>query len=151
MRFPPALRRAIAALLLCTAFAASPVAAENSVRAGEFVLHWSAVPTDTLTPEVARDAQVTRSANRALVNIAVRRGPVGGPDVAAPAKVSVAATNLAGQRMVVRMREHREGDAIYYLGEARFSGQDTLTFEVEAVPAGGRPIRTSFRQEFFPQ
>jgi hypothetical protein len=145
------MRFLLACLLLCLVFAASPAAAENSLRAGEFVLHWSAIPTTTLTPEVARAALVTRSANRALVNIAVRRGPVGGPDVAAAAKVSIAATNLAGQRVTLRVREFREADAIYYLAEARFSGQDTLTFEVEAVPEGGRPIRTTFRQEFFPQ
>lgn len=137
-------------LLAVAAGSASPARAENSVRAGEFVLHYSAIPTTTLTPEIARQYQVTRSANRALVNIAVRRG-VRGADAAAAAKVTVAATNLSGQRSDLRVREVREGDAIYYLAEARFAGRETLTFDVEAVPEGGPPMKVSFRQEFFPQ
>lgn len=137
-------------LMFATLAAAAPAAAQNSLREGEFVLHWSAVPTTMLTPEVAKQAGVTRSANRALVNIAVRRGD-DGADVAVAAKVTIAATNLAGQRELLDVREHREGDAIYYLAEAGIDGEDVLTFEVEALPTGGRPLRTSFRQEFFPQ
>ena len=143
------MRIALSLVLLLAAFAA-PAAAENALRSGEFVLHWSAVPTTMLTPDVARQAGVTRSANRVLVNVAVRRGETG-RDVAAPARVAVAVTNLAGQRELLTVREVREGDAIYYLAEARVAGQDVLTFEIEAKPVGGRPMRTSFRHEFFPQ
>ena len=138
------------AIVLLLAALAAPVRAENALRVDDFVLHWSAVPTTMLTPEVARQSGVTRSANRVLVNIAVRRGETG-RDVAAAASVAIAVTNLAGQRELLQVREVREGDAIYYLAEARVTGQDVLTFEVEAKPAGGRPMRTSFRHEFFPQ
>lgn len=137
-------------LVAVAAWSAAPARAENSLRSGEFVLHYSAIPTTTLTPDIARQYQVTRSANRALVNIAIRRGSRGA-DVAVAAKVTVAATNLSGQRSDLRVREVREGDAIYYLAEARFAGQETLTFEVEAVPEGGPPMKVGFRQEFFPQ
>ena len=144
------MRPFFAILLVLTLVFAGPATAQNSLRAGEYVLHWSAVPTTMLTPEVARQAGITRSANRALVNIAVRRGP-DGADVAVPATVRIAVTNLAGQRELLDVREHREGDAIYYLAQARVAGEDTLTFEVEALPQGARPLRTTFRQEFFPQ
>lgn len=142
--------RSTVLMLLLAAAAATSARAENLLRSGEFVLHYSAIPSTTLTPEVARQVQVTRSANRALVNIAVRRGPPGA-GTAVVAKVTVAATNLAGQRDVLRVREVREGDAIYYLAEARIAGQDRLSFEVEAVPEGGTPMKVGFQQEFFPQ
>src|SRR5688500_5810068 len=109
-------------LIFATMAAAAPAAARNSLREGEFVLHWSAVPTTMLAPEVAKQAGVTRSANRALVNIAVRRGD-DGADVAVAAKVTIAATNLAGQRELLDVHEHREGDAIYYLAEAGVDGE----------------------------
>jgi hypothetical protein len=130
---------------------ALPVLAENSVRSGELVVHYNAVPTTSLTADVARQYGITRSANRALVNVSVRRGAPGA-DQAVPATVRVAATNLNGQRSDLRVREVREGEAIYYLAEARFQGQETLNFEVEVSAEGATaPVRASFRQEFFPQ
>ncbi|MBP6627343.1 MAG: DUF4426 domain-containing protein [Arenimonas sp.] len=130
---------------------ALPAAAENSVRSGQTVVHYNAVPTTSLTPDIARQYGITRSANRALVNIAVREGALGA-DRAVPAKVTIAATNLSGQRSDLRVREVREGDAVYYLAEARIAGNDTLAFEVEATPEGATaPIRVEFRQEFFAQ
>lgn len=130
---------------------ALPAAAENSVRSGQTVVHYNAVPTTSLTPDIARQYGITRSANRALVNIAVREGALGA-DRAVPAQVRIAATNPAGQRSDLRVREVREGDAVYYLAEARIAGNDTLAFEVEVTPEGATaPIRVAFRQAFFAQ
>jgi hypothetical protein len=137
--------------LLAGLLATLPALAANSVRSGEWVVHYNAVPTTSLTPEVARQYGITRSANRALVNVSVRRGEPGA-DQAVPARVMVAATNLNGQRSSLRVREVREGEAIYYLAEARVQGQETLAFELEVSTEGAAaPIRASFRQEFFPQ
>jgi hypothetical protein len=129
---------------------ALPALGQNSVRSGELVVHYNAVPTTSLTADVARQYGITRSANRALVNVSVRRGEPGA-DQAVPASVTVAATNLNGQRSELRVREVREGEAIYYLAEARIQGQETLSFEVQVSTEGAAPIKASFRQEFFPQ
>ena len=145
------MRPMTAVIALLALLAALPALAENSLRAGDITVHFNALPTTTLSPEVARANGITRSANRALVNVAVRQGEPGA-DRAVTAKVTVSATNLAGQRVELRMREVREGDAIYYLGEARTSGQETLSFDLSVTPEGAeRPIRTVFRQEFFGQ
>lgn len=142
------LTRWLAAAALC--FAALPASA-GELRTGDLSVHFNALPTTNLSPEVARQYGVTRSANRALVNVAIRRGEPGA-DVAVPAKVTVSATNLAGQRMDVRMREVRDGEALYYLGEARIAGQDTLTFELQVEVEGEAwPMSATFKQEFFPQ
>ncbi|HEX5693313.1 MAG TPA: DUF4426 domain-containing protein, partial [Arenimonas sp.] len=71
---------------LCALALALPVAAQNSVRSGDLVVHYNAVPTTSLTPDVARQYGITRSANRALVNVSVRRGTPGA-DEAVPAQV----------------------------------------------------------------
>ncbi len=129
--------------------AALPALAENSTRAGEFVVHHNAVPTVSLAPEVARQYGITRSANRALVNISIRQGAPGA-DRAVRGVVKLVATNLNGQRLELRPREVREGEAVYYLAEARITGNDVLVFDLEVTPEGATaPIRASFRQAFF--
>lgn len=125
-------------------------AGAGSMRAGDLRVYFNALPSTELTPEIARQYGVTRSANRALLNVSVRRGEPGA-DVAVPASVDAVASNLAGQRMDVRMREVRDGDAIYYLGEARINGQDTLSFDLTVTVEGQAPMRVTFTQEFFPQ
>ena len=122
---------------------------KNSVQSGEFTVHYNALGTTQIPPEVAQRSGITRSANRALVNIAVRRGRAA-ESVAVAATVEASATNMAGQRQTLQLREVREGDAIYYLGEARIDDRDTLSFEVTATPEGGTPIRVMFAQEFWP-
>ena len=126
-------------------------AAAQSVSAGDITVHYSAVPTTSLSPDVARQYGITRSSSRALINVAVRKGKPGA-DTALPSQVTVSATNLGGQRQALQMREMKEGGAIYYLGEARVSGHETLNFEVEVRVVGRtEPIRATFRQEFFPK
>ncbi|GAB2495713.1 DUF4426 domain-containing protein [Arenimonas alkanexedens] len=145
------MRRMTAVIALLALFSALPALAENSLRAGDITVHYNALPTTSLSPDIARSNGITRSANRALVNIAVRKGEPGA-DRALAAEVTVAATNPSGQRVNLRMREVREGEAIYYLGEARTSGIETLTFDVAVTPEGATtPIRVQFRQEFFGQ
>lgn len=151
--FPAAIATAAAPALLtalmglATAF---PVAAQSQ-NSGDITVYYNALPTSSLTPEVARNYGITRSTSRVLLNVAVRRG-VPGKDAAVPATVSATARNLAGQRQELRLREVREGEAAYHLGEARIQGNDTLGFEVEVRPAaGGPPIRVVFTQEFHVQ
>ena len=139
---------AVLALSLAALVAAPPAEAQ-SVSSGEITVHYSAIPTTTLTPAVATQYGITRSASRALVNVAVRKGKPGA-DVAVPSTVTAWVTNLNGQRQSMTMREVKEGEAIYYLGETRINDNETLSFEIEVRPAGAKaPIRATFRQEFF--
>lgn len=122
----------------------------NSTRSGDYTIHHNALPTLQLSPAIAVRSGVTRSANRALLNVSVRRGPRAAESVAVPARIEAAATNPAGQRQSLNLREVREGDAIYYLGEARIDERDELVFEMVVTPEGGTPINVRYRQEFWP-
>lgn len=136
-------------MLLALALLAPLVAAAQSVSSGDITVHYSAIPTTRLAPEVARQYGITRSSSRALVNIAVRQGKPGA-DKALPSKVSAWVTNLNGQRQALSLREVRDGEAVYYLGETRINGHETLAFEIDVLPPGAKePIRAVFRQEFF--
>ncbi|HEX5694627.1 MAG TPA: DUF4426 domain-containing protein [Arenimonas sp.] len=135
-----------ATLLLALALPASA----GSMRVGDLRVHYNAMPSTELEPEVARRHGLTRSANRALLSVSVMRGELG-TAVGVPARVQAVATNLVGQRLDVRMREVRDGDAIYYLGNASISGKDVLTFDLTVIVEGEAPITATFKQEFFPQ
>ncbi|PKM08430.1 MAG: DUF4426 domain-containing protein [Gammaproteobacteria bacterium HGW-Gammaproteobacteria-5] len=146
-------QRSVAITLLSLfAIALSPAAIaqhQNMIQTGDITVHYNALATTALSAEVARQYGITRSASRALLNVAVRKGEPG-DDNAVPAVVTAAATNLNGQRQELRMREVREGEAVYYLGETRIADKETLTFEITiATPGTDSPLRASFQQQFF--
>lgn len=140
--------RALICLLLLTA--PLPLLAQSSLVQDGYTVYYSAIPTLDLTPDVARGYVITRSANRALLNIAIRRANADG-DVAVSARISGSAQNDAGQGQAVALREVREGDAIYYLGEPRMRPGDTLRFDLQILPEGAeRPITLRFSRTFYP-
>jgi hypothetical protein len=142
-----------AALLawLVGAFALPPAQAQSVNGPGGITVHYAALPTLELRPEVARAHSVTRSGARALLNIAVQQRQDDGSSHAVTAAIEAAATNLAGQRQDLRLREVRDGDAIYYLAEPRIEARDTLDFSLSVLPDGAAaPVTVRFRQEFFP-
>lgn len=124
--------------------------AQNVQQSGDVIVHYNVVPTTSLTPEVARQNGITRSASRALLNIAVQRRTDAPLPVAITAKVEAHAAALTGQRQTIVLREVREGDAIYYLGEVRVQDKEQLDFELEVLAEGASaPISVSFSQQFF--
>jgi len=136
--------------LALLALASLPAGAQNMIESGEFVVHYNALPTTQLPPEVARAYNITRSPNRALLNISVQRRAGDGTPEAITAEVQAAATNLTGQRRDLAVREVRDQGAIYYLSETRVTHLETLTFNVVVQPAGASaPITLQFQQQFF--
>lgn len=124
--------------------------AQSSTNRGPYTIHYSALPSTLITPEVARNSGLTRSASRGLLNIAVIKKD-GDREFAVTAVIEAAATNAAGQRQGLRMREVREGEAIYYLGEPRISEGERLDFDVRITPEGaGEPVLLRFAQTFHP-
>lgn len=145
------MRIAVTLSTLLFAVAMGPAQAE-SVRSGRYTVHYSAMPSTLIAPEVARAAGITRSSSRALLNVAVRADSDDGLGEPVAAEVTANVRNSVGQLQSLRMREVREADAVYYLGDARFSDRDTLDFEIEVMIEGEtRPVRVRFNQQFFSQ
>lgn len=115
-----------------------------------YVVHYNAVTTDFLRPEVAQTHGIVRSRNRVLLNVSVQVKMEGAAGRAVRAKVSASATNLSGQLKTIAMREVRDGDAIYYLGELPVADKEILDFTAKIAPEGDtRTYTIEFRKQFF--
>jgi len=137
-------------LLLATLLLAAPLAAEQVHDVGDYRIHYNAFQASFVDPEVARQYDIERSRNRAVLNIAVqKRQPDGRYDPIA-AQVRAQAVNRNQQLRRIAMREVREEQAIYYLGQFWIGDEEVLDFEVEVIPADSeRSLRVQFRQQFF--
>ena len=132
--------------------AATPTeAATSSSRDfGNYVLHFNAIRTDALTPEIARNYNIVRSSNRALVNISMIKKADGTPGVPVPGSVTAQAVNLNGQFKDLTLREIREGEAIYYIGDVAVANDETLVFTVDATPVNQTSrLSVRFQRQFF--
>jgi hypothetical protein len=136
---------AVLTIALVPAFAQ----AEQAEKFGNVEVHYNAMLTSDLLPDVARVYNIDRSNTRGLVTISVLRKNAMGVGVPIPAKLSAYTVNLNSQLSNIDMREIKEGAAIYYLGEFRVIPPDTLKFNV-TVEASGDPKRVvTFNQQFF--
>ena len=141
------MKRLLAALCLCSVAAVAH--AEISQKFGPLEIHYNALTTDELLPEVARAYKIERSKTRGLVTMSVlKQNPVGAP-TPVPAKLTVYVTNLTQQLANVEMREVKEGTAIYYLGEFRVVPPDTLKFTATVEVAGEPKRELVFNQTFY--
>jgi len=129
---------------------ANAVPAQQASEQGAYTVHYSAMNTSQLTPEIARAYGIQRSSSLAMLNIAVLKKDGEGLQAPVSAGVKASARNLTGQWREIPLREIREGDAIYYIGEFRVNNMETFDFTVQVTPAGeNRPLEVRFRQQFF--
>ena len=124
---------------------------EHDKQIGEYVVYINAITTDQLPTEVARGYKISRSKNRAMLNVSVKENDVDGQKPVT-ASVNVIAKNLSSQQKNVALREIKETDpaAIYYIGELPVSNEETITFELDVTPDGAtEPLLLSYNQQFF--
>lgn len=126
------------------------VSAENSTHTGGYTIHHNALTTDSLPVQVANAYGIQRSKSRALLNVSVIRDEPGGMGVPVRAQIRAVARTLYGQLRPIELREIVEDQAVYYIADFPVAHRETLHFEFEVLPAGGRyPLRASMRQEFW--
>src|SRR5262245_32805628 len=95
------------------------VLAEQSMKFGDIEVHYNALVTTELRPEVARSYNLDRSKSQGLVTIAVLKKNELGAAVPVKAALKVNTVNLTAQAVDVPMREINEQTAIYYIGTFR--------------------------------
>ena len=139
------------AIISISALLIGPVQAEQYVDVGKYVIHYNALSTNHLAPEVARAYGITRSQNRAMLSISVLvKGGEGQLDEPAEAEVEASATNLAGQRREVDMRLITEQQAKYYVGIVKVYNEEILDFKLRIKPGEmEEPYELVFRQQFY--
>lgn len=125
-------------------------AEENSQAFGNFEVHYNALRTDELTPEVARAYGIERSGNRVLLNVSLLEKAADGRTTPVDGTVTARARNLNGQLKSLEVRRVQEGQSIYFIGEVGISGNEILVFDIDVAPADGSGRHTvQFRREFF--
>jgi hypothetical protein len=134
---------------LCLLFGSSALLADNSTRIPGYTIHHNALTTDMLPPQIANAYEIRRSKNRAMLNVSVIKEIPGTTGQPVGASVKVVAKNLMGQGRDIPMREIREGEAVYYIGDFLVANREQLRFELEVTPDGERRAHTaSLTQEF---
>lgn len=129
---------------------AGRVNAEQSQDFGNYVVHFNAVTTDMLPPQVASGYNIQRSSNKVLLNITVLKKVLGAAASPVEAEVDAEAVNLTDQHHNIPMRAVKEQGAIYYLGILSVDNRETYDFTVNVTPEGQeQPFVVRFRQQFF--
>ena len=113
---------------------ASVPADASSKDFGDYVLHFNALTTDQLTPEVARQYGIVRSKNRAMLNVSIIKKEEGTIGQSVPGSVSASVNNLTGQLKNLQLREVKSGGAVYYIGDVDVADRETLVFNLDATP-----------------
>lgn len=102
--------------------------AEIKKTLGDWDVHYIALNSTFLTPEVARANKILRSSKNALLNISVLNKRTKEAQVV---NMTGTARNLLGTTKELTFTEVKEGDAIYYLASVSFSHKEVLRFNID--------------------
>jgi hypothetical protein len=118
---------------------------------GDYVVHVSALTSDTLTPDIAQTYGIARSEDLGIINLVVlRKSDEPGADRPVAAQVGLTAANLTGQTKNVDLQEIREGDSIYQIGTVTVENRETINFDFDVRPEGSdRNLAVRFTHEFY--
>jgi len=122
----------------------------DSTATDGYVIHHNAFTADTLDAAVAQRYGIQRSKQRGVLNVSVIKEKAGTTGVPTAARVEVSATNQNGQKQHVPMRELKDQEAVYYIGEFPVQDQETLNFAIAVTPEGSaKAIHAKTSQQFF--
>jgi hypothetical protein len=125
-------------------------AEQTSQEFGKFEVHYNALRTDALTPEVARAYDIERSGNLAMLNVSLLARADDGQTVPVDGTVRATARNLTGQLKDLDMRRVQEGASIYFIGVVGISDNEILVFDIDVTPSDGSGTHSvQFKREFF--
>ncbi|SEL67419.1 protein of unknown function [Colwellia chukchiensis] len=137
-----------ALLTLLLAFVVSGFAsAENMKKMGNINVHYIALGSTFLTPEIAKAYGIERSRYKGLINISV----LDNTQQHKPAKTVIIngkARNDVGQIKSLEFTEVVEGDAVYYLAQVSYSNEETIYFDIN-ITDKGQQHKLSFSQKFY--
>ena len=139
------------ALALLAVMLSATATAQQAQKFENYTVHYNALNSSLISPDVAKVYGIRRSDSRALINISVLKNAENQLPMAVKAKVTASGRNLTGQTRKIEMREINEADdAIYYIGELSVSNMETFDFTVLVTPEGqNKPFNVKFRQQFY--
>lgn len=116
----------------------------------EYEVHYMALTSTFLDPDVAKQYGIVRSRARGLVNISVIRRFPDGTTKAVGSVVEGLITNSIRQQIHMGFQQVVEGEAIYYISQLQYREGEVLTFDITAYPEGQvKPLKMRFAQSFY--
>jgi hypothetical protein len=138
-------------LLICALSYALVSEAQQSQDFGDYVVHYNALNTNLLPPQVAQGYGIQRSSSRALLNVTVLKKVMGSPGTPVSATVTATGTNLTGQTRDIEIRKIDDSEgAIYYLGQFPVHNLETYRFDIQVrIEGEPDPLVVKFKQQFY--
>jgi hypothetical protein len=135
------------AILLGVVLTVSSAQADEIAKVGDLELHCVAVPTTELTPEAAKAYNVEPNPGRGLLTITLMKRLRPGEAKSVPGQVYAGAINQRNFLSSIPIREVRDGNEVYYLGEYRVNAPDTMRFLINANVLG-KMMKAEFTRVF---
>jgi hypothetical protein len=119
--------------------------AEIKKDLGDWEVHYIALTSTFLSPEIARANDIERSSKNALINISVLDKVTKEAQVV---EISGTARNLLGTTKTLTFKQVNEGEAIYYLASVSFADQEVLRFDID-IRQGNSNQNLKFQQKMY--
>jgi len=107
---------------------------------GDYTVHYIAVNSTFIRPEIAEQYGILRSRRSAFLNISILRNNTDGTTTPVGATITGGRRNLMAQSSSIEFMEVREGSAVYYIGQFDFSNAELLRFNVQVQPEQQGPV-----------
>lgn len=121
--------------------------AEQMKKLGDWDVHYIALGSTFITPEIAKIYGIERSKYKGLINISVLDGRQKSKP-AVQVTMSGSAKNLIGQKQTLEFKEIIEGDAIYYIAQLDYINEEIYNIEIK-LNADRKSQKLRFTQKFF--
>ncbi len=140
--------RTIICTLILTFGIVGSTNAEQKQSVGNFDIHYIALGSTFLTPNVATTYGIQRSNYTGIVNVSVLdTSKEGTPSI--PVEISGIANNLLDARVELTFREIREGEAIYYIAEVPYRDDQEINFQISIKSGNRLNTQLAFKQKFY--
>jgi hypothetical protein len=143
--------RTIFSGLIALALLLSPLAqAEQFQQFGNYQVHYSAVNTSFLTPEVATASGITRSRATAFLNVSVLELQPDGSTKAVHVPVDGTVSTLSGQAQPLSFRTLRDGESIYRIATFGIQDGEPMRFELSvSLERNEPPVVVNFVRRLY--
>ncbi|ATJ81192.1 DUF4426 domain-containing protein [Halomonas beimenensis] len=130
---------------------AAPLAqAQQYEQYGDYQIHYNALNTSFLTPEVATAAGIQRSRAMGMLNVSVLEEQEDGTTRSVNARVDGKVSGLTGQPLSLDFRAVRDGESLYHIATFRIHEGEPMRFELEVSPdPDAPPAEIGFVQRFY--
>ena len=138
--------KTIKLLILSTLLMSASLFAGQSKDFGNLEVHYIALPSTFLQPNITKIYDIKRSAHTGLVNIAVldKHQKL----KAQKAHFTGTGKNLIGQSVELKFQEIVEGESIYYIATYQFTNEEIVNFDIK-IKTDKKTNKLKFQHKFY--